>query len=204
MSNSFSSYQQRWGGLFWEWDIGKLEVIMRDKIICIRDGRSSNDDDYRCLLGFPDEYTPRRGEDNTRQERTMPIASAAEVLYVSSSDHPVPFIRIEGRRACGLTAFEEANTFLGHSNQVHHAGHPTELSDCEKMRTSIQVLEIYVPSSYVRAAILSSSIRNMKPQEINSYLYYLSPKYAYKLLGSTKRDACYQELARCVVPITNC
>lgn len=53
-------------GFFWNGTLAKLEVIMRDKIINIRDGRSSNDDDYRCLLGFPDEYTPPGGKDYTR------------------------------------------------------------------------------------------------------------------------------------------
>lgn len=70
------------------------------------------------------------------------------------------------------------------------------------MRSFIQVFEIHVLSSYVRAVILLGLIKNMNSQEINSYLYYLLPNYACRLLGSMKLDACYQELARCVAFIS--
>ncbi|OJJ03743.1 hypothetical protein ASPVEDRAFT_30241 [Aspergillus versicolor CBS 583.65] len=45
-------------GFFWNGTMAKLEVIMRDKLVCIRDGGTPNDEDYECLLSFI--YTTNR------------------------------------------------------------------------------------------------------------------------------------------------
>ncbi|KAJ5966850.1 Transcription factor IIIC subunit 5 [Penicillium viridicatum] len=50
-------------GFFWNGTMAKLEVIMRDKLVCIRDGGTPNDEDYACLLSFPDKYQPPTGRD---------------------------------------------------------------------------------------------------------------------------------------------
>lgn len=50
-------------GFFWNGTMAKLEVIMRDKLVCIRDGGTPDDEDYACLLSFPDKYQPPTGRD---------------------------------------------------------------------------------------------------------------------------------------------
>ncbi|KAL4874777.1 hypothetical protein BJY04DRAFT_224685 [Aspergillus karnatakaensis] len=53
-------------GFFWNGTMAKLKVIMRHKLICIRNGLTPNDEDYKCLLAFPDNYEPPVGRDYYR------------------------------------------------------------------------------------------------------------------------------------------
>ncbi|KXG51602.1 Transcription factor IIIC, subunit 5 [Penicillium griseofulvum] len=53
-------------GFFWNGTMAKLEVIMRHKIVCIRDGGIPDDEDYGCLLSFPDKYQPPTGRDHSK------------------------------------------------------------------------------------------------------------------------------------------
>ncbi|KAJ5793418.1 Transcription factor IIIC subunit 5 [Penicillium paradoxum] len=50
-------------GFFWNGTMAKLEVIMRDKLVCMRDGSIPDDEDYACLLSFPEKYRPPTGRD---------------------------------------------------------------------------------------------------------------------------------------------
>lgn len=50
-------------GFFWNGTMAKLEVIMRDKLVCIRDGRTPDDEEYVSLLSFPDNYQRPIGRD---------------------------------------------------------------------------------------------------------------------------------------------
>ncbi|OJI86702.1 hypothetical protein ASPTUDRAFT_39669 [Aspergillus tubingensis CBS 134.48] len=51
-------------GFFCNGTMAKLVIIMQDKIVCIRDGIGCDDDEYKCLLAFPDEYEPLRQRDH--------------------------------------------------------------------------------------------------------------------------------------------
>ncbi|OGM39534.1 hypothetical protein ABOM_011916 [Aspergillus bombycis] len=50
-------------GFLWNGTMAKLEVIMRDKLVCIRDGGTPSDEDYVYFLSFPDRYQPPTGRD---------------------------------------------------------------------------------------------------------------------------------------------
>ncbi|GKZ55165.1 general transcription factor 3C polypeptide 5 [Aspergillus niger] len=50
-------------GFFCNGTMAKLETIMQDKIVCIRDGTDCDDNEYNCLLAFPDKYEPLCGRD---------------------------------------------------------------------------------------------------------------------------------------------
>jgi general transcription factor 3C polypeptide 5 (transcription factor C subunit 1) len=45
-------------GFFMNGTMAKIMVIMRDRLLCIRDNLLLDDKVYECLLGFPDEYVP--------------------------------------------------------------------------------------------------------------------------------------------------
>jgi hypothetical protein len=87
---------------------------------------------------------------------------------------------------------------LGFPSQIYHAGHPIELSDYDKIRSSIQPFDINDLNSYLGVAILPKKTRKTNAQEISSDLYYLSPGYERSLLISKEPDACYNEMARCI------
>lgn len=65
-TNDICSGVDHMDGFFWNGTMAKLEVIMRDKLVCIRDGGTPNDGDYECLLSFPDKYEPPTGRDYDR------------------------------------------------------------------------------------------------------------------------------------------
>ncbi|BCS28985.1 tau 95 subunit of transcription factor TFIIIC [Aspergillus puulaauensis] len=65
-TNDVCSGVDHMDGFFWNGTMAKLEVIMRDKLVCIRDGGTPNDADYECLLSFPDKYKPPTGRDYDR------------------------------------------------------------------------------------------------------------------------------------------
>ncbi|OJJ74691.1 hypothetical protein ASPBRDRAFT_458557 [Aspergillus brasiliensis CBS 101740] len=50
-------------GFFCNGTMAKLEIIMQDKLVCIRDGTDCEDKEYTCLLAFPDKYEPLGGSE---------------------------------------------------------------------------------------------------------------------------------------------
>ncbi|KAJ9264623.1 hypothetical protein DTO212C5_7005 [Paecilomyces variotii] len=357
-------------GFFWNGTMAKLEVIMRDKLICLRDGNIPLDDEYRCLLGFPERYessqrdhiryglefgqtytmkqaflrgkilrrarislsrgsmmqtqngsqnntpalekpltedqlqtidkignkqsaqrlykrtlkifskeerlnaidflrTRKHVNPTTGQERPISISSASEVLYIGEGtlkrwikeegkivemrqgssradgprkepvkitdqydsghypflmlspeelhsyeviqrnelhklhpfEHPVPFIGIEGGRSGRLKTFEDAYKYLGQQTQTFHIGHPLEPSEPStnnKMEKPVQLPDPNSTSSYLRDPKSQGIIKKMTAQEVNSWLYSLSPKYEPRTLCSTERNPFYHELTTCV------
>ncbi|KAL2789011.1 RNA polymerase III transcription factor IIIC subunit-domain-containing protein [Aspergillus keveii] len=53
-------------GFFMNGTMAKIMVIMRDRLLCIKDNLLLDDKVYECLLGFPDEYMPPKERDIRR------------------------------------------------------------------------------------------------------------------------------------------
>ncbi|KAJ0413430.1 hypothetical protein BJY00DRAFT_322035 [Aspergillus carlsbadensis] len=69
-------------GFFWNGTMAKLEVIMRHKLVCIRDGGTPDDADYDCLLSFPDIYKPPPGRDYICYGREFGTSYTAKQAYM--------------------------------------------------------------------------------------------------------------------------
>jgi general transcription factor 3C polypeptide 5 (transcription factor C subunit 1) len=78
-------------GFFWNGTIAKLMIIMRHKIINIRDGRVLTDDEFSPLLAFPDNYTPLKRD---------PIRYGLEFgkLYTKAQKYLMSRIKEEAKR----------------------------------------------------------------------------------------------------------
>jgi hypothetical protein len=69
------------------------------------------------------------------------------------------------------------------------------------MEKPVQLLDLNSASSYLKGPQPQGLMKKMTAQEINSWLYTLSPKYEPRTLGSTEQNPFYHELTTCVAVI---
>ncbi|KAF9885883.1 General transcription factor 3C polypeptide 5 [Aspergillus nanangensis] len=69
-------------GFFWNGTMAKLEVVMQDKLVVIRDGGIPTDDDYTLFLAFPDRFIVKGGRDYERYGLEMGQQYTAKQSYL--------------------------------------------------------------------------------------------------------------------------
>src|SRR5690606_24445208 len=112
------------------------------------------------------------------------IKSLLTPAQVHPFEHPIPFIGIEGGRSGRLRTFQDAYRFIGQALHTSHPGHPSEPGMGTKPGALSGPPDGSTTSPYIGDLPTHDLRKKMSTQEMNSWLYSLTPDYTSRRFGS--------------------